>query len=74
MVIQELRAIAPMADVYELRPEVRYIVVVPWEEEERAITTLSDGLRGKVKAGTLVIRARQPRELRIIELADGASL
>jgi hypothetical protein len=59
MKVSEIKALAPLADVYELKPEARYIVVIDPAERRQVVDDLqSVGREANIKG--VIIAASEP--------------
>ena len=67
MTVADVKALVPLADVYEFKPGARYLVVLPHAEENAArhlgeSLILPDGARG------FVLMVSDPHDVRLFDL------
>lgn len=64
MIVGEIKALAPQADVYELRADARYLILVPPAQD---VKVLAQALRGIGAGPGVIVRATAPADIRLFE-------
>ena len=68
MTVAAVKQIAPLADVYELHPQTKYLFVLPLGSDTKAFR---DALSGLAAKGSAIVTLRDPERLLIRTHEEG---